>query len=247
VMGNVLQWLRSLVFMVQMYMALAVVGVVFAPYALVSRNGAFAACRAFCRWVIWSARWMVGIRSEIRGRAPTSAVMIAAKHQSFLDILLIFNALPRGKFIMKHELRWVPVIGFYAKRMGCVAVDRSKKGAALVKMVRDVTAGAQDPGQLIIFSQGTRVAPGARQPYLVGTGVLYRNLGQTCVPVATNVGLFWPRSGIRRKPGLAVVEFLDPIAPGMPRRAFMQQLEQVIESGSDALMQEAGFERHADD
>ena len=100
-----------------------------------------------------------------------------------------------------------------------------------------------DPGQLIIYSQGTRVAPGDRKPYKAGTGVLYEDLGQTCVPAATNVGLFWPRRGIIRKPGLAVVEFMDPIAPGLSRKAFMTQLEDRVEARSDALMQEAGYGR----
>ena len=108
-------------------------------------------------------------------------------------------------------------------------------------MVRDVEAGRADPGQLVIYSQGTRVAPGAKAPYKVGTAVLYEQLGQPCVPMATNVGLFWPRKGILRKPGLAVVEFLPPIPPGMERRAFMEHLEETVEAKSNALMAEAGF------
>lgn len=241
-MGPIIQWLRSLVFVLQIYLAMLVLGIVFAPYALVSREGAFMACKTYCRWVFWSARWMVGIRTEVRGQVPTDEVMIAAKHQSFLDIMLIFNAVPRGKFIMKREILWTPIIGIYAKRLGCVPVDRGKRGAAITKMVQDVAAGFQDPGQLIIYSQGTRVAPGVRQPYKVGTGVLYEQLGQTCVPAATNVGVFWPRKGIMRKPGLAVVEFLDPIPAGMERHAFMAQLERHVEERSDALMREAGFD-----
>jgi 1-acyl-sn-glycerol-3-phosphate acyltransferase len=72
--------------------------------------------------------------------------------------------------------------------------------------------------------------------------VLYEQTGQTCVPAATNVGLFWPRKGIYRKPGLAVVEFLPEIAPGLGREAFMQRLEAEVEDASDRLMREAGFD-----
>lgn len=237
-----IQWVRSAVFVGQIYVAMAVIGLLFAPYALVSRNGAFAACKTYCRWVFWTARWMVGIRTEVRGTVPQGEVMIAAKHQSFLDIMLIFKSVPRGKFIMKREILWTPIIGLYAKRLGCVPVDRGKKGAAIARMVQDVAAEFEDPGQLIIYSQGTRVAPGDRKPYKVGTGVLYEELAQPCVPAATNVGLFWPRRGILRKPGLAVVEFLEPMAPGMPRDTFMAQLEDRVEAASDRLMREAGFE-----
>jgi 1-acyl-sn-glycerol-3-phosphate acyltransferase len=167
-------------------------------------------------------------------------VIVAAKHQSFLDIILIFHTVPRAKFIMKRELLWTPIIGIYAKRLGCIPVDRGRRGAAIAQMVKDVAAEFKDPGQLIIYPQGTRVAPGDYKPYKVGTGILYESLAQTCIPAATNVGLFWPRKGIMRKPGLAVVEFLDPIPPGRKRDDFMAELEEVIEARSDALMKEAG-------
>ncbi|MCB1363822.1 MAG: 1-acyl-sn-glycerol-3-phosphate acyltransferase [Rhodobacteraceae bacterium] len=244
-MGRAVQWLRSLIFVIQIYLAMAVLGIVFAPYALVSPDGARLACNLYCAWVFWSARWMVGLRTEIRGTPPAGEVMIAAKHQSFLDILMIFHAVPRAKFIMKRELLWTPVIGLYAKRLGCVPVDRGKRGAAVARMVRDVAAEFRDPGQLIIYPQGTRVAPGLSRPYKAGTAVLYRELGSVCVPAATNVGLFWPRKGILRKPGLAVVEFLEPIAPGMGREAFMARLERVVEGRTDELMAEAGFDTGA--
>ena len=236
------QWLRSLVFVVQIYLAMAVLGLVFAPWAALSPRGARAACKLYCRWVFWSARWMIGLRTEVRGTPPAGEVMVAAKHQSFLDILVIFNALPAAKFIMKRELLWAPVIGIYAYRIGCVPVDRGQRGRAIRKMVADVEAGRRAPGQLVIYSQGTRVAPGVRAPYKAGTGVLYEQLDQPCVPAATNAGVFWPRKGIRRKPGRAVVEFLDPIAPGKPRREVMKTLERDVEAASDRLMREAGFD-----
>ncbi|WP_424980425.1 lysophospholipid acyltransferase family protein [Leisingera sp. S232] len=240
-MKNPVQWLRSLAFTVQMYLAMLVLGIVFAPWAVVSPKGARTACKTYARWVIWTARWMVGIRCELRGQVPDGEVIVAAKHQSFLDIIMIFNAVPSARFIMKRELMWTPVIGVYAKRLGCVPVNRGKRGAAIAKMVKDVAKESTEPGQLIIYSQGTRVAPGAKKPYKIGTAVLYEGLSQPCIPAATNVGVFWPRSGIYRKPGLAVVEFLEPMQPGIRRAEFMEQLEELVETRSDALMREAGF------
>jgi 1-acyl-sn-glycerol-3-phosphate acyltransferase len=239
-----IQLFRSVAFIIQMYAAMLVIALVYAPWAMLSANGAHAACHAYCRWVIWSLGWMTGLRCEVRGTPPTGEVMIAAKHQSFLDILMIYNAVPRGKFIMKRELMFAPLLGQYARRIGCVPVDRGKRGAAIAKMLADVTAGRQQGGQLIIYPQGTRVAPGVARPYKVGTGMLYDQLGQPCVPVATNVGLFWPRHGVLRKPGLAVVEFLPEIAPGLSRDDFMARLETEVETASNALMAEAGFHAH---
>lgn len=237
-----IQWVRSLVFMITIYVWMAILGIVFAPYALFTKRGALQACKTYARSTIWLARWMVGIRNEVRGPVPTGEVLVGAKHQSFLDIIMIFAAVPHGKFIMKRELLWTPVIGLYARRLGCIPVNRGKKGAAVAKMVKDVAKEFAEPGQLVIYPQGTRVAPGVKKPYKVGTAILYEGLEVPCVPVATNAGVFWPRTGILRKPGLAIVEFLDPIEPGIARQPFLNRLENVIETRSDALMREVGFD-----
>jgi 1-acyl-sn-glycerol-3-phosphate acyltransferase len=233
------QWVRSLLFNVSMYVAMAVMAVGFLPFALASPEGARRACHTYCRYVLWTARWMVGLRVEVRGTPPTDEVLVAAKHQSFLDILVIFHAMPRPKFIMKRELLFAPILGQYAWRIGCVPVDRGKRGQAIAKMLEDVARGAADPGQLVIYPQGTRVAPGAKMPYKIGTAMLYEQLGQPCVPVATNVGLFWPKRAVLRLPGTAVVEFLPTLPPGLRKDDFMARVEHLIETRSDALAAEA--------
>jgi 1-acyl-sn-glycerol-3-phosphate acyltransferase len=236
-----MRWLMSLIFIVQMYVVMAVAAIVFAIPALLSRNMAFVGVHFYCNWVRWTARWLVGLRSEIRGEVPQGEVIIAAKHQSFFDIILLCSVLPRPKFIMKRELIWAPFLGQYALRIGCVPVDRGKRGTAIAKMKADVAKGSALPGQLVIYPQGTRVAPGVAMPYKMGTGLLYDQLGQVCVPAATNVGVFWPRHGILRKPGLAVMQFLPPIAPGLPVAEFMQKVEGAVEVASTQLMRDAGW------
>lgn len=240
-----IQWIRSLLFILQMYLAMFVIAVVFFPYAVLSPTGAHAACHTFCRWVFWTLRWMVGLRVDVRGTPPTDEVMIAAKHQSFLDILAIYHAVPRGKFIMKKQLMYAPILGQYGLRIGCVPVNRGKRGAAIKQMLENVRSGKQQGGQLIIYPQGTRVAPGVDRPYKVGTGALYEQLGQPCVPVSTNVGVFWPKRGITRKPGVAVIEFLPRIEPGLSKTMFMERLENEVETASNALLDEVGFRRKA--
>lgn len=234
-----MQLIRSIIFNVAIYLAMFLLAIVYFPYALLSKNGAINACHTWCRFVRWAARNIVGLETEIRGTPPTGQVLMAAKHQSFLDIVLIYGASPRAKFIMKRELMYIPVIGQYMMRVGSVPVNRGKRGAAIAKMLEDVKRGQAEPGQVLIYPQGTRVAPGAKKPYKTGAGVLYEQLGQPCVPVATNVGYFWPKRGLLRRPGTAVVEFLEPIEPGLPKAEFMARLEEVVETASDALLEEA--------
>jgi 1-acyl-sn-glycerol-3-phosphate acyltransferase len=240
-MSYAIQWLRSLIFIILMYLAMPIYALVYLPWTIVSPYGAVAACHAYSRYVKWLARWCVGLNCEVRGTPPTGEVLVAAKHQSFLDIIMIYDAIPHGKFIMKAILLYAPILGQYAYRLGSVPVNRGKRGQAIKKMLEDVEKGAQLPGQLVIYSQGTRVAPGVKRPYKIGTAVLYEQMGQDCVPVATNAGVFWPRRGIYRKPGTAVVEFLPVIKAGLPKEEFLEQLEQVVEEASDRLLVEAGF------
>ncbi len=240
-MPRPVQWLLSLVFIAQMYAAMALAAVIFAIPSILSRNMAFVGVHTYANWVRWTAAILIGLRSEVRGPVPQTEVIIAAKHQSFFDIILLCSVLPRPKFIMKRELIWAPFLGQYALRIGCIPVDRGKRGAAIAKMKEDVAHGNAEPGQLVIYPQGTRVAPGDAKPYKVGTGLLYEQLGQTCVPAATNVGVFWPKRGILRRPGLAVLEFLPPVAPGLPVAEFMKLIETTVETASLKLMRDAGW------
>lgn len=241
-MRYAIQWIRSLVFICMVYISMLVVGVMFMPFAVFSRKWAYHTVHVYCRWVRLLAHWMVGLRSEVRGTVPTGEVLIASKHQSFFDVLILVSVVPKPKFIMKASLRFAPILGWYGKRLGCVPVHRGKRTEAMRDMIAAVTDGSAPAGQLIIYPQGTRVNPEVYKPYKVGTAALYAETGQTCVPVATNVGVFWRRHGIYRKPGLAVIEFLEPIAPGLDQGDFMDKLQDVVESRSIELMGEAGYD-----
>ena len=241
----VIQWLRSLLFIGQMYLMMLVLALYYIPRTVLNKNYAFHAVHSYCCWVRWTASWMVGLKSEVRGEVPTDEVLIASKHQSFFDIIMIVSVVPRPKFIMKSILQYAPILGWFGLKIGCVPVERGKRGAAIKKMVADVKSGRALPGQLIIFPQGTRVTAGAYLPYKVGAAVLQKETCQSVVPTATNVGVFWPRHGIYRKPGVAILEFLPILRPedvsDMDTALFTAHIEQTIETASNVLMEEAGF------
>ncbi|MEN8895830.1 MAG: 1-acyl-sn-glycerol-3-phosphate acyltransferase [Yoonia sp.] len=240
-MKYAIQLIRSVLFNIAMYIMLPLVGLFYLPWLIISPNGAVAGCHRYCAIVIWMARWMIGLKCEIRGTPPTEECIVAPKHQSFLDVLMVYHAVPRGKFIFKDILKYAPVVGQFGLRIGCIPVKRGQRGAAIKRMLAEVKVGTAFPGQLIIYPQGTRIAPGAKAPYKVGTGALYKEMNQPCYPVAANVGVFWPKRGMYRAPGVAVLEFLPPIPPGMPVADFMAKLETDIEVRSNQLAAEAGF------
>lgn len=234
--------IRSFVFDVLMYLLMIVMGILCAPLAIWSRDGAYWSMKTYARWTIWLLEKVCGLRTEIRGTIPTNEVIVCSKHMSFLDILALATVLPRFKFIMKAQLKWAPIFGLYAMRIGSVSVNRGKRGAAVKQMTARVDEEAVERGQTVIYPQGTRVLPGAKMPYKIGASVLYSRLGQTCYPVATNIGVFWARRSPYRKPGVAVMEFMEPIEPGLDPKEFLSTLEERIETRSNELMAEAGFE-----
>jgi len=241
-MGYAIQWLRSLIFAAQMYLMLPLMALVFLPYAIINRRGVYAYVKTYSRYCRWSLAWMVGLKTEVRGEVPVDECMIASKHQSFLDVILIISVAWQPRVVIKRELHYLPVFRFFGSRMGNVPVNRGTRGKAIAKMKADVASGKNLPGQLMIYPQGTRIAPGVKAPYKIGTGLLYEQTGQDCVPAATNVGVFWPKRGVYRKQGTAVLEFLPRIPAGLPREEFMAKMEQVIEAASDELMREAGMD-----
>jgi len=146
--------------------------------------------------------------------------------------------------VMKREVLRVPVMGAYARAVGCIPIDRSRGGEALARIAGEVEAAMARPeglGQLIIYPEGTRTLPGERRRYKQGIAVLATATGLPVVPVAVNCGLYFPKSGAPIRSGRSVIEFLEPLPPGLRGEALLAELQARIEPASDRLMAEAGF------
>jgi 1-acyl-sn-glycerol-3-phosphate acyltransferase len=143
-------------------------------------------------------------------------------------------------YVLKKNLLHIPVYGLYLYKLGMIAVDRDAGVSSMRNLIRQARH-VLDEGRryIVIFPEGSRVAPGERGPYQPGVAGLYGTLGIPVVPVALNSGLFWGRRKFLKYPGTITLEFLPAIAPGMAREAFMAELEGRIETASDRLMAEA--------
>lgn len=233
---------RAVTFIVAMYALLLGMGLIALPSSALSRRAALGWAKRYCRTVRRMLEALCRIRCELRGPVPEVPCIVACKHQSFLDVLMLIEALPVPRFVMKRSLLWVPVIGFFARRLGCVAIDRRARGEAVRAMLQGVAARPEGRGQIIIFPQGTRVAPGARMPFRGGVLKLYAAFDLPVVIAAANTGWFWPRTGTRRTPGTAVVEFLETIPAGQPVTTLLTRIETVMETTSDRLAADAAAE-----
>ncbi len=184
---------------------------------------------------------IVGLDMEVRGleNLPRGGAIITSKHQSAWDTFIFYLLLDDPNYIMKKELMDIPVWGWGAKKCGAISVDRSGGAGALKQLLRDTKDRLDRGRQVIIFPEGTRTAPGARQPYNPGIAAVYAHGLGPVVPVALNSGLFWGRRSFLKMPGVITIEFLAPIPVGLERPQFMEELENRIEKASDDLVAEA--------
>jgi 1-acyl-sn-glycerol-3-phosphate acyltransferase len=233
--------LRSLIFNLCFFLWAIVLGTLGLPLLLVPRRAAVVLSRLWSRGAVWLLRHVVGLEQELRGleRVPRGACIVAMKHQSAWDAMILSIALDDPVPVVKRELLRLPIYGWYMARAGAIAIDRRAGAAALRGMVAAARPAAAAGRPIVIFPQGTRVAPGARLPYQPGVAALYRALALPLVPAAVNSGLFWGRRSFIKRPGRIVLEFLDPIPAGWRRQTLMAELERRIETGTAALEAEA--------
>ena len=233
---KIIFFVRALLCDLLMYFLMASIGILGIPYALWSRKNTYNVIRLYCLSVFFVLRYVAGIKVEFRGKIPSEPCLICSKHQSFLDVMMLASVIPDFRFIMKNQLTFLPVIGFYARQTGTVAVNRTKKVGTVSKMITSLNK--EDNRQTIVYPQGTRVLPYEHKPYKVGAGLIYKNLNLKCYLVATNTGMFWARRSLYRNPGTAVIEFIDILEEGLEIDNFMTIVEQKIEDASNRLMDE---------
>jgi 1-acyl-sn-glycerol-3-phosphate acyltransferase len=235
--------LRSLAFNCGFFLLTAALGVLGLPLLLAPRPVVMRFGRFWASLVLALLKATVGLDCELRGldKLPPGACIIAMKHQSAWDTLILPVVLGDPAVVLKRELLWVPFYGWYAARAGSIAIDRGGRATALRRMVRAAQRVVAAGRKVVIFPEGTRTAPGRHLPYQPGVAALYQTLAVPLVPAAVNSGLFWGRRSFVKRSGRITLEFLDPIAPGLPRRQLMPELERRIETATAALEGEAGY------
>ena len=239
---NLILWLRSALFNV-LFFAFTVLALLLSLPLLVFPTPAIAlwVARTWARGVFFLLRWVVGLRWELRGphELLRPGVLVASKHQSAWDTIVFFRLLDRPTYVMKQELMRIPIYGWISRRQGHIAVDRKACAAAIRGLLRAARVAFENGRAIVIFPQGTRVAPGATAPYQPGIVGLYSALGVPVVPVALNSGLFWGRRSFVKRPGTIVIEVLPEIPAGRERTEFLGELETRIEAATARLEAEA--------
>lgn len=233
--------LRSFAFNILFYVWTAVIVVSCLPLLVMPRRTLFWTSRTWARVNLAMLASLCGLRYELRGlnNLPAGPCIVASKHQSAWDTMIFPMLFDAPCYVLKRELAWIPLFGWCAVRYGNIPIDRAGGAKALRALIRAARDRLNQGRAVVIFPEGTRVAPGQRRPHHPGTAALYVQLGVPVVPVAVNSGLFWGRRTFVKKPGRIVLEVLPPIPPGLPRKAFAATLEDRIESASARLLASA--------
>jgi 1-acyl-sn-glycerol-3-phosphate acyltransferase len=232
--------LRSILFTILFYLNVVLHLLIAMPAAAVSPQAVIGVAKQWGRVNLWLLRNVCGLGVEWRGleKIPPGGLIVASKHQSAWETFALLTILEDPIFVLKRELMWIPVFGWCMRKAGMIPVDRGAGRAALSGMTERVRNSLADGRQIIIFPEGTRRPPGAPPKYKVGVAFVYEDCAAPCVPIALNSGLYWPRRRLLRFPGKVRVEVLDPIPPGLDRRAFFTDLEQTLEAATALLIAE---------
>jgi 1-acyl-sn-glycerol-3-phosphate acyltransferase len=201
------------------------------------------AIKLYTRRMLWAMRVFAGIRVDLKGqdRLPKGAFIIAAKHHSWGDGFVMFANVPNLTFVTGDHLEKIPLLSGVLKKLGAIVVDSCGGSEARKDLAEQAAAAHAQGKRILIYPEGHLARPGERFRYRSGVFYMYRDFDLPVVPVATNLGLRWRQVDYEKSPGLATIEFLEPIPTGLGKADFMRRLEQTIEGRTNALIaQETG-------
>jgi 1-acyl-sn-glycerol-3-phosphate acyltransferase len=231
--------LRSLLFNIVFFLGTAALAIGAVPFLFGPRRWVIGVMRIWAAAVTFALRWICDVRLVVTGREhlpAEGAALIAAKHQSALDTILWPGLVEDCCYVLKRELLRIPFYALVARRAQMIAVDRDAGASAMRHLLRSGRAAAAAGRQIVIFPEGTRVAPGERVPYQPGILALAQATGLPVIPAATDSGLLWARRSFLKRPGVITISILPPLPIGLPKAELLARLEAVIEAETDRLM-----------
>lgn len=171
--------------------------------------------RSWGKASLWGLGAICGLRYQVHGleRLPKEPTIVLAKHQSAWETIAIRALFPvEQAWVLKKELIGLPFFGWALSALDPIAIDRSQGRKAVRQLLVEGQQWLEAGRWVIIFPEGTRVAPGQHRTYGVGGALLAEKTGKTIVPVAHNAGVFWGRRSIRKYPGMIDLVIGAPIS-----------------------------------
>ncbi len=222
--------LRIYFFNIIFYLSILFFGIVFLP-CLVSRKYTRKVVKAWAKIVIFSLKRILDIKVSFYNNFinKKDGFLIAANHQSAFDTVFFLAAFDNTIYIIKEELKFIPIYGWYAKRLENIFVDRKKKIESIKKLSKDIKYLINKGFKIIIFPEGTRQPEGQIGDIKPGVFLLQRNLKESIYPVYISSGETWPKNSFKMKKKNILIKALDPIPYGLDKKKFKTTLKQALE------------------
>jgi len=231
-------FIRSLIFLIGQIIAIIVFApVAFAVYPLnpVTRSRIIGYWAYF---IVWWLKVTCGLRHAVTGaeNIPRTPCIILSKHQSAWETIAFQTIFPPQAWVLKRELLRIPVFGWALAISQPIAIDRSEGIHALHSVAEQGQDRLRNGRFVVVFPEGTRVAPGERGRYNPGGAMLAVRAGVGVLPVAHNAGEFWPRQGFLKKPGVIQVVVGPMIAvEGKRAKQVSREAEDWIEAAMEGI------------
>ena len=197
--------------------------------------------RRYVRRMVQAMALFAGIRLQVRGKEhlPQGGFIVASKHQSWGDGFATYDQFDDLAFVTGDHLEKFPLLGKVLRKLGAIVVNNCGGHTARAALKERAADAHREGRKILIYPEGHLAKAGEKFRYRAGVWHMYRDFDMPVVPLATNLGLFWPQEETRKTPGTATLEFLEPIPTGLPKDEFLARLEAVIEGKTAELIADA--------
>ena len=224
--------IRSIFFSLFFFVGIFIISILFLPSLIMPNKITLFGGKLMGNWAKFCVEKILLSKIIIKGKEniiKDKKFFIAASHQSVFETFFLQTIFNSPIFILKKELLFIPIFGWYLKKIGSVSINRNKTTKENIGFFENVTKAMKKTNRpLIIFPQGTRVLPTERPPFKKGVARIYDELKVDCQPVAINSGYVWPKNGPRALNKEIVISILKPIETGLSKKDFIKTLEDVI-------------------
>ena len=231
--------IRNFLFSTCFFSGILIISLIFLPSFFFPQKIALFGGKIMGYWTSICLRFFLNTKIEVKGKENiirSEKFFIAASHQSMFETFYLQTIFNSPIFILKKELTYIPIFGWYLKKIGSVSIKRNKVSKDNLDFFGNISEKLMNTERpLIIFPQGTRVLPDERPSFKKGVSRIYDELKIICQPVAINSGYVWPKRGIKNNKRTITISILKPIQPGISKDEFLTNLEHCIYSELDLL------------
>ena len=231
--------IRNFLFSLFFFTGIIFISLIFLPAIILPKKIVLFGGKIMGYWTSFCLQIFLSTKIVIKGREniiKNKKFFIAASHQSMFETFFLQTIFNSPVFILKKELLMIPIFGWYLKKIGSISIKRNKITKENLSFFDDISKQINSSDRpLIIFPQGTRLAPEDRMPFKKGSSRIYEELKISCQPIAINSGNTWPKNGSKKINTTLTISILKQIQPGLNKEVFLKKLEDNIYSELDLL------------